>query len=73
MASREGDTVERFRVVGGASVTEVTEALDLLDRVACFGTSLSFFLGDADVFVFDLVFLAGPVAGPDTVCIPPTL
>jgi hypothetical protein len=64
-ASREGDMVVR--------VTDVADAFDRVDLVVRFIDGESSLVGDLEDLAFDLVFLAGPVAGTATVCNSPTL
>ena len=58
-----------MRVLGGDIVVRtvgVADGFDLDDLVVRFGGEKSSFVGEAEVaevFVLDLVFLAGPVAG----------
>lgn len=74
--SCEGDMVERVRVLEGeskVSATGVADAFDLVDLLVRFTGDISDLVGEVDVFVLDLVFLAGPVAGTEMVCNSPTL
>jgi hypothetical protein len=47
------------RVLGGEATERAIEVTDPLDRVLGLEIDASFFFGDAAVFAFDLVFLAG--------------